>query len=89
MGSQQLTPRRRCAESAEKGTELVRTLPMHHRSIPALNNWTILSACAALLALRLPFPVGRSGDFTKVDEGTKLGQPIDQTKKWRKLALQG
>ena len=84
----------------EKGAELVRKVLMHHMSIPALNKWTTVAPCASLVAGQQAFcrviPDAFEACFGSLeevsdsseaaDEGAELGQPVDQTKRWRKLA---
>ena len=75
---------------------------MNQLSIPALNKWTTVSPSATIVAAMQHFcgvfprvfnecypskPCGRcSSSSSEQDEGAALGQPIDQTKVWRKLA---
>ncbi|CAE7386793.1 unnamed protein product [Symbiodinium sp. CCMP2592] len=87
------------AESVEKGTLLVQKVLMHQMSIPALNKWTTVAPCASLVAAQQHFcevlPDALQACFgnrqevseeSEVDEGVALGQPVDQTARWRKLA---
>ena len=75
---------------------------MSQLSIPALNKWTTVSPSATVVAamqhfcgifpkvFRECFPVKPSGRCSssedEQDEAAQLGQPIDQTKQWRRLA---
>ena len=79
---------------------MLRDLFMHQLSVPALNKWTTVSPCATTVAamqhfcgifpqvFRECFPAKPSGRCSSSgeDEGAELGQPIDQTKAWRRLA---
>ncbi|CAE7770315.1 unnamed protein product, partial [Symbiodinium necroappetens] len=64
------------AHSVEKGAELVQKVLMHHISIPALNKWT--TACFGSLP--------QEDSSESEDPGVAVGQPVDQTRRWRKLA---
>lgn len=83
----------------EKGALLVQKVLMHQMSIPALNKWTTVAPCASLVAAQQHFcevlPAAFEACFgnrqevseeSDVDEGVALGQPVDQTARWRKLA---
>ena len=89
-------------ESVQRAADLIRRVFMNQLSIPALNKWTTVSPCATLVAAMQHFcgvlpkvfqvcyptqPSGQcSSSSSEQDEGAALGQPVDQTKVWRKLA---
>ena len=83
----------------EKGALLVRKVLMHHMSIPALNKWTTVAPCASFVAAQQHFcgvlpaafeacfgNLPEASESSQEDQGAALGQPIDQTRRWRKLA---
>ena len=86
----------------QRAVDLLRRVFMNQLSIPALNKWTTVSPCATIVAAMQHFcgvfprvfqecyptkPSGRcSSSSSEQDEGAALGQPIDQTRVWRKLA---